>query len=127
MAKISVMREFTFNAAHHLPDYPGPCARVHGHTYRLQVYVTRAGGILLQGFVIDFARLKKIVQGILEQGFDHAVLNDICDFPSAEFLAAILLDLIDEKLRSLLVRVTQVVLWETPTCCAIAVPDARDN
>ena len=35
--KMRISREFTFDAAHKLVDYPGKCKRMHGHTYTLVV------------------------------------------------------------------------------------------
>jgi 6-pyruvoyltetrahydropterin/6-carboxytetrahydropterin synthase len=34
-----VTKEFTFDAAHNLPNYHGKCERLHGHTYRIQVTI----------------------------------------------------------------------------------------
>jgi len=32
-------REFTFDSAYHLPEYPGRCKDLHGRTYKLEVSV----------------------------------------------------------------------------------------
>ncbi len=37
---IRVTTEFTFEMAHVLKDYDGPCRNVHGHSYRLFVTVS---------------------------------------------------------------------------------------
>lgn len=34
MRTAQLVVRFTFAAAHHLPGYDGPCANVHGHTWR---------------------------------------------------------------------------------------------
>ena len=39
MAKIRVTKEFDFEIAHALWNYDGPCANIHGHSYRLFVTV----------------------------------------------------------------------------------------
>ena len=39
MAKWTLKTEFTFDAAHFIKDYAGPCGRVHGHTYRVRMKV----------------------------------------------------------------------------------------
>ncbi|HRR93738.1 MAG TPA: 6-carboxytetrahydropterin synthase, partial [Bacteroidales bacterium] len=36
---IRLTREFTFEMAHVLEGYDGPCRNVHGHSYRLYVTV----------------------------------------------------------------------------------------
>ena len=75
---IRVTREFTFEMAHVLWNYDGPCRNVHGHSYRLFVTIS---GIPLNdinnpknGMVIDFADLKTIVIKEIIDVFDHAVV-----------------------------------------------------
>ena len=53
---MEVFREFTFEAAHRLPNVaPGhKCARLHGHSFRVEVHV--AGEVdESTGMLIDFA------------------------------------------------------------------------
>jgi 6-pyruvoyltetrahydropterin/6-carboxytetrahydropterin synthase len=75
---IRVTSEFTFEMAHALKDYDGPCRNVHGHSYRLFVTVT---GIPVNdnqnpknGMVIDFTELKEIVLKKIINLFDHSVV-----------------------------------------------------
>jgi 6-pyruvoyltetrahydropterin/6-carboxytetrahydropterin synthase len=74
---IRVTREFTFEMAHVLWNYDGPCRNVHGHSYRL--FVTISGVPVndntnpKNGMVIDFADLKNIVLTEIINVFDHAV------------------------------------------------------
>jgi 6-pyruvoyltetrahydropterin/6-carboxytetrahydropterin synthase len=75
---IRVTREFTFEMAHVLFNYDGPCRNVHGHSYRL--FVTIAGVPVRDssnpknGMVIDFTDLKSIVMREIVNIFDHAVV-----------------------------------------------------
>lgn len=75
---IRVTREFTFEMAHVLRNYDGPCRNVHGHSYRL--FVTLAGIPVNDssnpkyGMVIDFTELKSIVLENIISKFDHAVV-----------------------------------------------------
>ena len=71
-----ITTEFHFDAAHRLPMVPPghKCGRLHGHTYR--VLVTVDGPVRGDGFVIDFADVKAIVDPLIKQ-FDHYYLNDI--------------------------------------------------
>ena len=80
-----VTKRFRFEAAHHLPDHPGKCRRVHGHGYRLEVTV--AGPIRGDGFVMDFYDLKRIVEERVIDALDHRDLNTILPVPSAEHVA----------------------------------------
>lgn len=75
---IRVTREFSFEMAHVLGNYDGPCRNVHGHSYRL--FVTLAGVPVndlsnpKNGMVIDFTDLKNIVMGKIVNQFDHSVV-----------------------------------------------------
>ncbi len=77
-----VTKRFSFEAAHHLPGYPGKCARPHGHGYRLEVTV--GGPVRDDGLVFDFYDLKKVVEERVIARLDHTDLNDLLDVPSAE-------------------------------------------
>lgn len=76
-AIIRVTKEFSFEMAHALWNYDGPCKNVHGHSYRL--YVTLSGSPLndimnpKNGMVIDFADIGNIVKKNIINVFDHAV------------------------------------------------------
>lgn len=75
---IRVTREFTFEMAHVLRNYDGPCRNVHGHSYRL--FVTISGMPVddpdnpKNGMVIDFTDLKNIVFREIVNVFDHSVV-----------------------------------------------------
>jgi 6-pyruvoyltetrahydropterin/6-carboxytetrahydropterin synthase len=75
---IRVTREFTFEMAHVLTNYDGPCRNVHGHSYRL--FVTLSGipandiNNPKNGMVIDFTELKEIVLKKIINQFDHSVV-----------------------------------------------------
>jgi 6-pyruvoyltetrahydropterin/6-carboxytetrahydropterin synthase len=75
---IRVTKEFSFEMAHALWNYDGPCRNVHGHSYRL--FVTLYGRPLEEkdnpknGMVIDFSDLKKIVKREIIDLFDHSVV-----------------------------------------------------
>ena len=81
MAVIRLTKEFSFEAAHALDGYDGPCREIHGHSYRL--FVTVAGRPVADpenpkyGMVMDFGVLKRIVNEQIVSRFDHAfVLRD---------------------------------------------------
>lgn len=78
MSIIRVTREFSFEMAHVLKGYDGPCRNVHGHSYRL--FVTVRGEPLndsrssKNGMVMDFTDLKEIVLKTIIERFDHSVV-----------------------------------------------------
>jgi 6-pyruvoyltetrahydropterin/6-carboxytetrahydropterin synthase len=75
---IRVTREFSFEMAHVLKDYDGPCRNVHGHSYRL--FVTLTGSPVedmknpKKGMVMDFTELKGIILEKIISLFDHSVV-----------------------------------------------------
>lgn len=77
---IRVTKIFTFDMAHALYGYDGPCKNIHGHTYTL--CVTLFGKVISDtlnpknGMVIDFTDFKKMVNELVVDVFDHSlVLN----------------------------------------------------
>lgn len=78
MAKIRVTKSFTFEMAHALWNYDGPCRNIHGHSYKLLVtvigMVSNDTGSAKLGMVIDFSDLKAIVKSKVVDVFDHSVV-----------------------------------------------------
>ncbi len=79
--RIRVTKSFSFDMAHALLGYDGPCRNIHGHTYHFSV--TLIGRPLQNnnspknGMVIDFGWIKDIVKATIISRFDHAlVLNN---------------------------------------------------
>lgn len=76
--KVSLTRRFTFEMAHALHGYDGPCRQIHGHSYKL--YITVAGEPCADikspklGMVMDFAELKAIVNRVIVDKLDHALV-----------------------------------------------------
>jgi 6-pyruvoyltetrahydropterin/6-carboxytetrahydropterin synthase len=139
MSIIRISKEFTFEMAHALRSYQGKCAGLHGHSYHLTVTVVgKAGNETddpLEGMVMDFGDLKRIVGEKILHVFDHAVvLNEkdplcqqITDGPSRLIKTKYqptcenLLADIAERIQSSLfhpVRLFSLKLRETSTCYA---------
>ena len=102
-----VVRTFDFEAAHVLPWHPGKCARLHGHSYRLEVTVEGAVGE--DGMVMDFADLGRIVHDEVIAHWDHQHLNDFFENPTAEILAAAAW----KRLEATDLGLVRLRLWET--------------
>jgi 6-pyruvoyltetrahydropterin/6-carboxytetrahydropterin synthase len=91
MAKIRVTKEFSFEMAHSLWNYDGPCRNVHGHSYRLFVTLTGTPVTDLEnpknGMVIDFSDLSKIIRKEIVDVFDHSVVvNKVVDMDKLSLL-----------------------------------------
>lgn len=122
MPKVYLTKEFEFEAAHHLLNYAGACANVHGHSYKLQVTVS--GNINLNDtkyatdcMVLDFKNLKSIVKGSIIDTHDHADLNLIYSNPTAEVMVIEMFETIRKWLPKD-VKLESVKLWETSTSFA---------
>jgi len=94
--------EADFSAAHFLSHYRGKCEKLHGHNYKVRLWV-RGEKLDEGGMLADFSLLKKALKetcGIL----DHSNLNDMEFFqndPSAERIARFIFDNVKEKLGEL--------------------------
>lgn len=120
----SIFKDYTFSAAHFIPGHTGGCERLHGHNYRIRVWL-QAETLDKLGMVLDFAHLKAAMAKVFDP-FDHRTLNDIPPFdqvsPTAEAFAAYAHGAIAKLLEDERVSVSKVEVWENPTSCAIYSP-----
>ncbi|HJQ12911.1 MAG TPA: 6-carboxytetrahydropterin synthase QueD [Gemmatimonadaceae bacterium] len=110
---MEIYKDFTFEAAHRLPNVPAghKCGRLHGHSFRVRVYVS--GPVEKErGWVVDFADIKAAFRP-LETKLDHNYLNEIEGLgnPTSENIAAWIWDRLAPSLTSL----SQVIVSETCT------------
>jgi len=86
---MEIFKEFTFEAAHRLPNVPEghKCARLHGHSFSVRVWVSGPVDPRL-GWVLDFAEIKAAVQPLIAR-LDHYYLNEIegLENPTSENVA----------------------------------------
>ena len=86
---MDLFAEFSFEAAHRLPNVPPDhkCARLHGHSFNVRVTVTGPVDPKL-GWVIDFADVKGAFAP-LHAVLDHHYLNEVegLENPTSEVLA----------------------------------------
>ncbi|MGY8768449.1 MAG: 6-pyruvoyl trahydropterin synthase family protein [Pirellulales bacterium] len=135
-----IMRRIKFCAGHRLYKHGGKCEFFHGHNYVADFYVT-ADEVDSVGRVIDFADLKKMFKGWIDEHWDHGfILNEDddnginaikqvipCKYyilpynPTAESMARYLLENVCTKLLAESnVRPCKVVIWETEEAFAEA-------
>lgn len=117
---MKVTVECTFDMAHRLYKYDGPCGNLHGHTYKVQC--TWEGEPTETGMVRDFVNCKRAVENAVSE-WDHTTLlyrddplvvalsnqtrvRTTAAQPTAEHMAYLLKQRLDCK---------EVKLWETPT------------
>ena len=110
---MEIFKDFTFEAAHRLPNVPAghKCARLHGHSFRVTIHVT---GPLREpeGWVMDFGDLKAAWRP-LHDVLDHHYLNDVpgLENPTSEVLARWLW----ARLAPVLPGLSEIVVRETCT------------
>ena len=75
---VRVTKRFHFEMAHALRCHDGLCARIHGHSYILDVTLIgrprQEENHPKNGMVIDFSELKKLVNKSVVDHYDHALV-----------------------------------------------------
>lgn len=109
---MELFKEFSFEAAHHLPGVPEghKCRRLHGHSFRFEVHV--AGAVDEEtGMIVDYGDLTAAVRPVLDGELDHRYLNEIpgLENPTSEHLARWLW----VRLRDRVPGLTRIVVRET--------------
>ena len=119
--KFSITKDFHFAAAHQLHSLGRghKCARLHGHTYHVELRLT-ADELTEPGFVTDFGDLVPFGR-FLEENLDHRFLNEVlpCE-PTSELLARYLAEWFVANLQPEIPgRLTAVCVSESATSRAI--------
>ncbi|OOC09354.1 6-carboxytetrahydropterin synthase QueD [Thioalkalivibrio halophilus] len=108
-----------FASAHTLRDYPGQCANMHGHNWKVEAEV-EAETLDDTGMAVDFKVVKNAAREIAGQ-LDHRYLNDVPPFdtvnPTAENIARWFFRELAERLNRPGLRVSSLTLWETDRAC----------
>lgn len=78
-----IAKTFRWEMGHRLPDHPGGCRNLHGHSYRLEVAIDGEPGA--GGMVVDFDDVSRAVRPLLAE-LDHAFLCDASDGDLLRFL-----------------------------------------
>jgi 6-pyruvoyltetrahydropterin/6-carboxytetrahydropterin synthase len=110
---MNIFKVFTLEAAHRLPNVPDghKCARLHGHSFRVEVHLTGELGED-SGWVVDFGDVKSAFQPIYDE-LDHQYLNEVheMDNPTSERLSIWIWD----RLKPALPLLSKIVVHETCT------------
>lgn len=114
MSEMKVFKDFKFSAAHRLTKVPNghQCAELHGHNYKVRIIVK---GVLTDGWVIDFAEIKRAWEQRIKPYVDHKTLNSVSglDNPTAENIAKWIWK------RIALSGLHSITVWETDDCGAV--------
>ena len=103
-------------SAHFLRGYEGKCKNLHGHTWKVEVYI-QSSTLDKIGMVADFAILKKDLREFL-MTIDHMCLNDLEYFkkvnPTTENIAKYIYENFSKTVAPL--KLSKVTVWESDLC-----------
>ena len=115
-----LMIETQFASAHQLRGYKGACEKLHGHNWKVQIFVL-AERLNEIDIAIDFHEFKKLAEEVI-MPLDHGFLNDIFPFteknPSSENIAKWIYDSLRKKLNNENINLSAVTVWESETASA---------
>ena len=118
MYEVKIVTQFA--AAHRLENFNGKCESLHGHNWKVEVFLV---GKALDGagLLMDFGVVKARTKQVLEE-VDHKYLNELAAFqdrnPSSENLACYLYERLGAIFNRVEVKVRRVDVWESDTSCA---------
>ena len=126
-----IYKEVFFEATPRLIHYRGKCFRLHGHQWRVEVWIDGMADERT-GIVLDYNCIKEVVGR-----FDHQVILNADDpmaacieefhpvvttpgDPTSELLAALIAEMIDTEAaqQGHDARVAKIRVWESTTCYA---------
>ena len=115
MYELQIITQFA--AAHQLRNFSGKCEKLHGHNWRIEVFV-EGEELNDAGLLIDFKEVKDATNRISEE-LDHSFLNELSQFkeqnPSSENIAAYIFTRLSNVLNDNNIKVTKVTAWESDT------------
>lgn len=110
---MEIYKEFSFDAAHYLPNVPEThmCRNMHGHTYKLRVYV-KGNPDPYYGWIMDFKVLKDEVKKVVDR-LDHHLINEVKGLqnPTAENIT----NWLWQQIKPNIPLLSKLELFETPT------------
>jgi 6-pyruvoyltetrahydropterin/6-carboxytetrahydropterin synthase len=109
-----------FAAAHQLREFKGGCENLHGHNWKIEVFVT-GEKLGKDGLLIDFKVIKEATKRVLDE-LDHQFLNELEPFevhnPSSENIARHLFKSLSHELNNDNIKIAKVTAWESDSSCA---------
>lgn len=129
--KVGIYKEVQIDTSHRLLHYEGKCANLHGHRWKIEIWMEGEPDKKTQ-ILIDYSMIKKIVdrydhQIILNQEDPmvprirefHEVITTPGD-PTSELMASLIRDDLYEFCRNHDIRATvpKIRVWESPTAFA---------
>ena len=129
--QIRLYKEVSFDASHRLLHYRGKCHNLHGHRWKVEIWITGRTDDETN-ILVDYNEIKEVVNR-----FDHQIILNMADpmvprieefhpvittpgDPTSELLAALIRDAIEGKYsgNGKNITVDTIRVWESPTCYA---------
>ena len=119
-----------FAAAHRLTMVGEKCENLHGHNWKVEVYV-RGRELDQGGVLVDFGIIKTHVRDLMKT-LDHKFLNDLDFFqngtpPSSENIARYVAEGLTARLAIPEVTVSRVTAWESDNAAATYFPPEKEK
>ena len=127
----SIYKSVFFDASHRLLHYQGKCRNLHGHRWKVEVWIEGEIDDATQ-ILVDYNAITTVIERL-----DHQVILNNSDpmvkcltkfqsvittpgDPSSEMIADRIHEMLNEecKLNGKKVRIKRIRVWESPTCCA---------
>jgi len=126
-----IYKSVHFDASHRLMHYHGKCAHLHGHRWRVEVWMEGTVDDATK-ILVDYNTIKSIIECFDHQTIlnrDDPMVPCIEQFqpimttdgdPTSELLAGMLADMLDTECRDSgkIARVVKIRVWESDTCFA---------
>jgi len=129
--KVGIYKEVQIDTSHRLLYYKGKCANLHGHRWRVEVWIEGEPDPSTQ-ILIDYSLIKQVIDK-----YDHQIILNRDDpmvpciqkfnpvittpgDPTSELIASIIRDDLYAVCRDLGIKITitKIRIWESPTSCA---------
>jgi len=118
MYELKIVSQFA--AAHQLRGFHGGCEHLHGHNWKVEVFVS-GEKLPEDGLLIDFRVIKEKTETLLD-GLDHKFLNELEPFitlnPSSENMARYLFESLSRELNTENIKISRITVWESDSACA---------
>ncbi len=129
--KVGIYKEVQIDTSHRLLHYQGKCANLHGHRWKVEVWMEGEPDPATQ-ILIDYSMIKQVIEK-----YDHQIiLNEVDPMvprirefhpvittpgdPTSELMARLIRDDLHAVCRDHGIKavVKKIRVWESPTSCA---------
>jgi 6-pyruvoyltetrahydropterin/6-carboxytetrahydropterin synthase len=118
MYELKIITQFA--AAHQIRGIEGGCERLHGHNWKVEVFVS-GDKLDENGLLIDFRDMKDKTEALMEE-LDHRFLNELEPFitlnPSSENVSRYVYETLSRQLNTDTIRISKITVWESDSACA---------